>query len=207
ADPNRRPHAVQPSPRDGRSALGHASGELRQSDLLAQAAEEMSRPVPEAGRPGAAVTLVAGLVLLGACDALDARERFVMATDEASRYSFRYIQDRQTGKWVQLHCEIRVPVSRKLPDPITSSETGDLLHFTEFGEGTMGSAGVDKNEQEIRDGYRVWLWRDTPGEAHYKGKAGFGIQVTWPDPGAEARHEPLENFNLPAMRTMSPYVW
>jgi hypothetical protein len=162
---------------------------------------------PAARRPSAALALLAGLALLSACDMLDARERFVMATDQASRYSFRYVQDRETKLWVHLHCEIRVPVARKLPDPITSSETGDLLHFTEFGSGTMGSAGVDKNEQEIRDGYRVWLYRVTTGEDHYKGHAGFGISVTWPDPGKETRYEPSENFNLPALNSMTPYVW
>ena len=148
-----------------------------------------------------------GAALLVACDSIGARERLVMATDQASRYSFRYIQDRETKLWVHLHCEIRVPAARKLPDPITSSETGDLLHFTEFGNGTMGSAGVDKNEQELRDGYRVWLYRSTPGEEQYKGTAGFGIQVTWPNPGTETRYEPLETFKLPAVRGTTPYVW
>ena len=150
--------------------------------------------------------LLAGVALLASCE-LDARERLVMATDRASRYGFRYIQDRETGQWVHLHCEVRVPATRRLPEPITSHETGDLLHFTEFGDGTMGSAGVDKNEQELRDGYRVWLYRATPGQEHYKGTAGFGIQVTWPNPGTETRYEPLETFRLPAVRGMTPYVW
>ena len=163
---------------------------------------------PAAQHPSAAYAILAGLALLGACDLLEARERLVVATDPASRYSFRYVMDRETKRWVHLHCEIRVPVARKLPDPITSSETGDLLSFTEFGEGSMGSAGVDKTEFVVRDGYKVWLWREVAGETMYKGKEGFGVSVKWPQGEGEPwRNEAMEDFDLPAVKSMTPYVW
>jgi hypothetical protein len=141
------------------------------------------------------------LATLAAGGGAQARDRFVMATDHSSRYGFRYVQDRETGLWVHLHCEIRVPLTRKLPDPITSHETGDLLHFTEFGSGTMGSAGVDKNEQEIRDGYRVWLYRVTTGEDHYKGAPGSGSARPGPTP---ARKPATSRARTSSCRRSSP---
>ena len=155
-----------------------------------------------------ALPLLAAIALLCSCDAFGARDRLVLASDPGSRYDFRYVQDRQTGLWVHQHCEIRVPVARELPDPISTSETGDLLSFTEFSSMSMGSAGVDKTQFKQRDGYKVWLWRDIPGEDDYKGRAGFGVQVKWPNPqGGEWRTDPMEHFDLPPVRSMTPYVW
>ena len=150
--------------------------------------------------------LLPWLSLLASCE-LGARDRLVLSTDPASRYDFKYVLDRQTKLWVHRHCEIRVPTARVLPDPLSTPETGDLLHFTEFSSISMGSAGVDKTEYRVRDGHKVWLWRDIPGEDEYKGRGGFGIQAEWPNPGGVSRHDPLEHFDLPAVKSMTPYVW
>jgi hypothetical protein len=85
-------------------------------------------PVARKVVPNAHGAIVLALVACSGCFGSPSAGRYSMATDPASRYAFRYVRDRQTGLWVHRECEARVSAKRKLPDPISDSETGDRLH-------------------------------------------------------------------------------
>ncbi len=38
-----------------------------------------------------------------------------------------FLEDRETGLYPHAHCELRVPIARNLPDPITRSERDALM--------------------------------------------------------------------------------
>ena len=63
-------------------------------------------------------------LLLGAgCAGGQASGRYVLAQDPGSRYDFEFVQDRETGRWVQRECELRVAAARELPDPLNDPRT------------------------------------------------------------------------------------
>lgn len=137
-----------------------------------------------------------------------ARGGYEIAVDAGSRYNFRYVRDRQSGLWVHLHCELRVPQARELPEPLSTRESGDRISFTRYRPGSMGSAGIAPKEFKLRDGHRVWLWRELAGEADFAGKASLGAQISWPvNPRKPPRFEAAEIFPLPAIPTLTPYAW
>jgi len=137
-----------------------------------------------------------------------ARERFHLVRDPASRYGFRHVQDRETQLWVHLHCELRVPVGRKLPEPLSTPETGDLISYTQYTSESMGSAGIVPTEFTLRDGQRVWLWRVLADEAMLDGHAALSVQVSWPGPpDAERQSDPMELFHLPLLNSLLPWRW
>lgn len=149
------------------------------------------------------------LVLLVAIAGPDhARDRFHLVRDPASRYDFRHVQDRETGLWVHIQCELRVPATRVLPDPLSTPETGDLVSYTQFTSISMGSAGIVPGEFEVRDGQRIWLWRTLADDDMLAGTAQLGVQARWPGPpGSGEQREPMELFELPPLNSMEPYRW
>ncbi|MFN7954310.1 MAG: hypothetical protein U0610_21470 [bacterium] len=136
------------------------------------------------------------------------RGPYRVAVDPASRYSFRYVQERKSGKWVHLHCELKVAAARALPEPLSTPETGDRISFTRFNPGSMGTAGIVPGEFEMRGDERVWLYREVAREADLAGEAALSVQIVWPEaePGPP-RREASELFHIPSIATFEPYVW
>ncbi len=146
-------------------------------------------------------------LVLSAADAT-ARSRYALVRDPASRWDFRHVQDRESRQWVHLHCELRVPLARVLPDPISTPATGDLMSTTYFTRESMSSGDFVPNEGRERDGYRVWLARSLAREADFDDSSSYGVQLSFPvAPEAPTRDEPMEVFALPAFASLVPYAW
>ena len=134
--------------------------------------------------------------------------RYRVATDPGSRYAFKFVQEKSSRKWVHLHCELTVAVARKLPDPLSTPETGDLISFTRFDPGSMGSAGLAPAEFEVRGDQRVWLYREVGKVSDLEGKSALGVAVSWPSPEQGPRpRDPSEVFRIPSIANLEPYVW
>lgn len=134
--------------------------------------------------------------------------RYRLVTDPASRYSFKHVQEKNSKKWVHLHCELAVAEARKLPDPLSTPETGDLISFTRFDPGSMGSAGIAPAEFKVRGEDRVWLYREVAKGSDLDGKSALGVAVSWPSSEQGPRpHDPSEIFHIPSIATLEPYVW
>lgn len=149
--------------------------------------------------------LLGVVTLLAAC--VDGGGRYRVRVDPVSRYSFRYVQDRSSGLWVHRECEVRVSTKRRLPDPISTTEHGDLLHSSRFESGAVGTGNLIPGEFVVEGGYRVWRFRELLTEDDYEGKTIFGIQVEWPVEGGPSREEPLELFALPPPGETPPEQW
>lgn len=150
--------------------------------------------------------LVALLVPSGCMGGGSARYR--MTTDPGSRYSFKYVQEKKSGKWVNLHCELAVAAARPLPEPLSTPETGDLMSFTRFDPGSMGSAGIAPREFKLRGDERVWLYREVAKKSDLDGTSALGVAVSWPNPEQGPRpHDPMETFRIPSIADLEPYVW
>lgn len=134
--------------------------------------------------------------------------RYAMKRDPASRYDFRHVYERDSKLWVHLHCELRVPLARRLPEPITSAETGDLMSTTYFASQSMGTGDFVPREWRERDGHRVWLARSIARESDFDDSSSYGVQLSFPgrDDGP-SRREPMEVFALPRFASLVPYVW
>jgi len=64
---------------------------------------------------------VACLTVLASCSAGGQSSRYVAEHFRTTRTNFVYVRDRVTGRWVNRHCELRAPMARELPDPLTSA--------------------------------------------------------------------------------------
>jgi hypothetical protein len=134
--------------------------------------------------------------------------RYAMKRDPASRYAFRHVYERDSKRWVHLHCELRVPLARRLPEPITSAATGDLMSTTYFGSQSMTSGDFVPGEWRERDGYRVWLARSIARDSDFDDSSSYGVQLSFPAAGEGPRpSEPMEIFELPRFASLEPYVW
>jgi hypothetical protein len=134
--------------------------------------------------------------------------RYTMKRDPASRHDFRHVFERDSKLWVHLHCELRVPLARRLPEPISTPETGDLMSTTYFGSQSMGSGDFVPRDWRERDGYRVWLARSIARESDLDDSSSYGVQLSFPAAGEGPRpREPMEIFALPRFATLVPYVW
>jgi hypothetical protein len=133
--------------------------------------------------------------------------RYRLRTDPASRYHFRHVQERESGLWVHRECEVRVSVRRPLPDPISDSENGDLLHSSHFEPESVGTGNLSPTKFETVDGYRIWRFQELLTEEDFAGRTAFGMQVEWPVPGGPSKEEPLELFALPAPGDTPPDHW
>jgi hypothetical protein len=151
--------------------------------------------------------MLLALVALVACDA-PAKTRYTLAKDPGSRHDFRFVLERRSRLWTHLHCELRVALARRLPEPISSAEPGDLMSTQYFTSTSMGSGDFVPEEFRVRDGYRVWLARSIARESDFDDSSSYGVQLRFPtaEPGP-APHDPMEIFSLPAFQTLVPYVW
>lgn len=155
-------------------------------------------------RRAAALWLVL-VTIPGACSAQSGRyaaERF-----QTTRHTYVYVRDRVTKNWVNRRCELRVPVARELPDPLETSESGTLLSVELLQPETAESGGLMSTQFETRDGFRVWKIEDVLHEPDVKGRSSYLVQVSWPKPGAETKHDPAEIFHLPALGDQPPNTW
>ena len=150
---------------------------------------------------------VAALVAIALAGCAETGGRYRVSVDPGSRHNFRYVQDRQSGLWVHRECEVRVSAKRRLPNPVSSPEHGDMLHSSRFEPGSVGTGNLSPTKFVIEDGYRVWRFQELLTENDFAGKTAFGIQVEWPVEGGPSRHEPLELFALPPPGDLPPDQW
>lgn len=139
----------------------------------------------------------------------------VLLPDEAQARRSRYrpmpghpwLEDRETGRYPHAHCELRVALARRLPEPLTSPDTGDLLEKTVITATTRESADIVLTDVVVADGWRTWLWRDLPDASRLGGKSRLAIAVRWPKPDGSREREPTEFFALPALDAHPPWHW
>jgi hypothetical protein len=141
------------------------------------------------------------------CSTPGQSNRYVAEHFRTTRTNFVYVRDRVTGNWVNRHCELRVPVARDLPDPLTTDEHGDLLSVELFEPGSVQTAGLDSVTFDVRDGLRVWTIDDVLHQDDVEGRTSYGVQVSWPQAGEATRHDPLELFHLPRLGNDPPESW
>lgn len=150
--------------------------------------------------PLSSIVLVFMIALTG-CEAEAQRSRYQPMPGHP------WLVDRESGRYPHAHCELRVPVARPLPEPITRPETGDLLGKTYLTAATMESAEFVLSEVIVADGWRTWLWRDLPDAPRVKGSGRLAITVRWPTADGTLRDEPTEIFALPALEAHPPWRW
>jgi hypothetical protein len=141
------------------------------------------------------------VIALAGCEAEARRSRYQPMPGHP------WLQDRESGRYPHAHCQLRVPVARPLPEPLTRPETGDLLSQTYLTAATMESAGIVLTDETLADGWRTWLWRDLPDAARLQGSGRLAITVRWPNADGTLRHEPTEIFALPALEAHPPWRW
>jgi hypothetical protein len=147
------------------------------------------------------------LTVLASCSAGGQSNRYVAEHFRTTRTNFVYVRDRVTGRWVNRHCELRAPMARELPDPLTTAESGDLLSVQLFGPDTVKTGGLQSVTFEVRDTFRVWVIDDVLRGPDVEGRTGYGVQVSWPRPDQPTRHDPLEMFHLPRLGSEQPDTW
>jgi len=156
---------------------------------------------------GARLVAAACLAMVVACSGPGSSGRYRAEHFRTTRSNFVYVRDRVTGQWVNRHCELRTPVARPLPDPLTTDEHGDLLSVQLFEPESAQSAGLRSVDFEVRDGFRVWTIDDVLHAEDVEGGTSYGVQVAWPQTGQPTRHDPLELFHLPRLGNDPPGTW
>jgi hypothetical protein len=147
------------------------------------------------------------LTVLASCSAGGQSNRYAAEHFRTTRTNFVYVRDRVTGRWVNRHCELRAPLARELPDPLTTAESGDLLSVQLFGPDTVKTGGLQSVTFEVRDTFRVWVIDDVLRGPDVEGRTGYGVQVSWPRPDQPTRNDPLEMFHLPRLGNEQPDTW
>jgi hypothetical protein len=130
-----------------------------------------------------------------------------MVRDPASRHGFRYVQDRETTRWVNRECELRVSEARALPEPLQDEAYGSRLGVSIFRPESVESGLLLSIDFERRGGYRVWPGAVVLNEDDLAGEVAYGIQVAWPQDGKETRYEPLELIDMPPLGDTPPGQW
>jgi hypothetical protein len=150
-----------------------------------------------------------GMLLLGVTCSDPATEsgRYRMARDPGSRYGFEYVRDRETGKWVNRECELRVSAARPLPEPLQDEAHGSRLGVSIFRSMSVESGLLLSIDFQLRDGYRVWPGAVVLDEDDLAGRVAYGIQVEWPEEGQETRYDPLEVIAMPPLGDTPPGEW
>jgi hypothetical protein len=153
----------------------------------------------------AATLWFATMSVAAACSAQ--RGRYSAEHFRTTRTNFVYVRDRVTKNWVNRRCELRVPVKRELPDPLSSAETGDLLSVQLLQPGTAQTGGLHSVKFETTDGYRLWTIEDVLHESDVDGHTSYSVQISWPTPGTSTRYEDAEIFHLPMLGDQPPNAW
>ena len=91
-----------------------------------------------------AIGVAVALLLALAASPSDAA-RYAMKRDPASRYDFRHVFERDSKLWVHLHCELRVPLARRLPTSPPSRREGREL------EGSKDGEGIERASKEAKE--------------------------------------------------------
>lgn len=133
--------------------------------------------------------------------------RYEVARDPASRYGFTYARDKETGRWVNRECELRVSVRRVLPDPLTDAAHGDRISVQRLGPETAQSAGFMGSEPTLEGDYRTWRTTDAAGKEEVQGRSAYSIAVAWPVEGQETKYDPAEIIPLPPLGNAAPGEW
>ncbi len=151
--------------------------------------------------------LIVACVLCASACAPASSGRYVMASDPGSRYGFKYVRDRTTGNWMHREFEIRVDLQRELPPLLVASEIGNSFTVQLFRSESLGSGGIFSAIPVIEGGYRVWRGADVMDDDDLLGRASYGVGVSFPQPGRESRHDPMEIFSMPPLGQTIPEQW
>src|SRR5262245_38224137 len=149
--------------------------------------------------------IVLSLTMSIACSAQHGR--YAAEHFRTTRTNFVFVRDRVTKNWVNRRCELRVPAARELPDPLSTSDSGDLLSLQLLQPGTAESGGLKSIQFATKDGYRVWSIEDVLHEPDVDGRSAYSVQISWPHPGSETKYEPAEIFHLPMLGDQPPNEW
>lgn len=133
--------------------------------------------------------------------------RYRMATDPGSRYSFKYVMDRRTKRWVNREIELRVSVARPLPEPLTDDAHGDRISLQLLRSGSAQTGGLRSGLPVIEAGWRVWRGWDVLREDDLRGQSSYGVSVQWPVAGQGTRFDATEIFRLPPLGSLPPDAW
>lgn len=159
------------------------------------------RPLPSFGM--LALAVLAGCATGGPPSA----GRYALEREPGSRLATRFVRDRETGRWVQRACELRVATARALPDPLVHPDLGNRLGVDFLRPESIEGAGFSPAAFTVADGYRVWAFREVLRADDVAGRVALGVQVRWPETGRETRFEPLERIGLPPVGPAPPEQW
>jgi hypothetical protein len=151
--------------------------------------------------------LALAMVALAASGLDASRGRYHMATFLTTRTHFQYVQDSQTGKWVNRTCELRVADPRPLPEPLQDDEHGSRLSVEIFKPESVESGLLLSIEFKSESGYRIWPAAVVLDEDDLKGRVAYGVQVSWPETGKPTRTDPLEMIAMPPLGDTPPQRW
>lgn len=160
-------------------------------------------------RPLARLALgaVAWLAAAVGCSGAAPQGRYAAEHFRTTRTNFEYVRDRVTGQWVNRHCELRAPLARRLPDPLTSEAHGDALSVELHAPGSVRSGGLQSVRFTVRDSYRVWVIDDVLRPPDVQGRTKYGVSVKWYTTDQETRYDPLELFHMPRLGNEPPGTW
>jgi len=153
----------------------------------------------------AAALWIASMAIPAACSAQ--RGRYAAESFQTTRHTSVYVRDRVTKNWVNRRCELRAPVARALPDPLSTPESGDLMSVQLLQPGTARSGGLESVTFETRGNYRVWSIQEVLRDPDVEGRSSYLVQITWPRTGSETRYDPTEIFHLPTLGDQPPNEW
>ena len=144
---------------------------------------------------------------LAACRADASGSRYHMATFLTTRSHFQYVQDRQTGQWVNRACELRVADARPLPQPLQDDEYGSRLSVQIFKPETVESGLLLSIEFKTEGGYKIWPGAAVLDEDDLRGRVAYGVQLSWPETGKPTRTDPLELIPMAPLGDTPPDQW
>src|SRR5262245_55794103 len=169
----------------------------------------MAEPVGARLLPRRIGLALAGLAILAGCEnaGVGSSSRYAAENFRTTRTNFVYVRDKVTGQWVNRRCELRAPVARPIPEPLTTSEDGDRLSVQLFDRESVRSAGIQSVHPETRDGFRVWVIENALRADDVAGRTRYGVSVSWPQRDQPTHHDPLELFYLPRLGNETPGEW
>src|SRR5262249_11554199 len=132
------------------------------------------------------------VIALAGCTLDASRGRYHMATFLTTRSHFQYVQDSQTGKWVNRACELRVAEARPLPEPLQDDAHGSRLTVEIFKPETVESSFLLSIDFKTDAGYRVWPAAVVLDADDLNGRSAYGVQLSWPEDGKPTRTDPME---------------
>lgn len=115
--------------------------------------------------------------------------------------------DLQTKLWLERQVQLRVSTQRKLPEPPVTTEQGSLLQCTDFDPGGCGTGNLNPNKFVIKEGYRVWQWKNNINKNDLNGQKSFGISVEQLNADGKKVKEPMELFAFPKIHNQAPNQW